>query len=549
MTIVPVVEAENPTDFDPFDDLSPAEIEAIIELASRQIEALNLYEPLPFQEQFHACDAKERIVRGSNRAGKTLVTCVEVARALTGQDPYHKYPEKDGRCVFVCSNEDAIGQVIFRKLFRPGAFKIIKDSLTNKWRPYRPNDPADKARVSEIRLAPPLVPERMITTISWVVKSEGIPSMIKLSNGWEISFYSSHASPPAGTDLDLVVFDEEIEVEAWYGEMAARLVDRGGKFVWGATPQAGTMRLYALHERAEDDQKYCLPGQKRKIVEFKCLMADNPYMSEQDKRDFEAMVPEEEKLYRVHGDFIITTYRVYDEWEPLVHLIDPFVIPADWTHYLSVDPGFQVCAVLFAAVPQPDHPRFSDQVIFYDELYIRQCNAWLFGETLAPKVVGRFFQAFVIDMRGGRITDIGSGKPPWLQYASELEARGIRSAQTGSNFLKSSDNKEAGVMAFKGWLEPRGGKPKVQVFTTMAKFQDEIKNYHNAKKKGELVDKPLERNNHLMDNARYLAMHGCPYVAPPAGFLTRGSAAYQAFLKSLKKDRNKGRQGGGITLG
>src|SRR5947209_15906906 len=44
----------------------------VIEKARRSIESLRLYEPLPLLEKFHASTAKMRIIRGSNRAGKTL---------------------------------------------------------------------------------------------------------------------------------------------------------------------------------------------------------------------------------------------------------------------------------------------------------------------------------------------------------------------------------------------------------------------------------------------------------------------------------------------
>src|SRR5262245_34655237 len=63
------------------------------EQARRQHEALKLYVPLPYQADFHASTAPERSLRASNRAGKTLAACVEVARAVTGQDHYGTYPQ------------------------------------------------------------------------------------------------------------------------------------------------------------------------------------------------------------------------------------------------------------------------------------------------------------------------------------------------------------------------------------------------------------------------------------------------------------------------
>lgn len=532
---------------DKLSGLSAGEIDAIAELARRFTEALELYRPLPFQEAFHRSESPERIVWGSNRSGKTLSTCVEVARACTGQDPYDKYPKTDGRCVIVCKNGDTVGQVIFKKLFKPNSFRIIRDLETGLWRTYEPSDPAEAKRKRETKPAPPLIPSRMIQSISYDNKAEGIPSQVRLTNGWEINFYSSMGSPTPGTDLDLVMFDEEIEGGSWYEEMAARLIDRGGRFIWGATPQEGTPELFTLHERAVEHKKCDLPGQIHNVEEFFCLMADNPYMTEEQKKLFEAKMTDAQKHYRIHGQFVVTTYRVYEEFTPETHCVDPFDIPPDWTHYMFVDPGRQVCAAILVVVAPPDHPKWGGRVIFYDELYIRKCTAYSFGEIAAPKIRGRNFQAFVIDRRGGRITDIGGGKEVQLQYQSELEARGIKSNQTGSGFLQAFDNLDAGIEHAKGWLQMGGGKPILAVFTTLKYFLHEIKYYHNRKKKGELVDTPEQRNNHTQDCFRYAASHGCPYVQPK-GFQREGSYAWKAVQAKLARKREMSGRGG-VSLG
>src|SRR5260370_35448708 len=71
------------------------------EVVRRRAEGLRLYEPLPEQERFHQSSYQERLLRGSNRGGKTLPAAVEVARAVTCQDPYGKKPTTGGWCVSV----------------------------------------------------------------------------------------------------------------------------------------------------------------------------------------------------------------------------------------------------------------------------------------------------------------------------------------------------------------------------------------------------------------------------------------------------------------
>src|SRR5580700_2647978 len=66
------------------------------ELSRREVEALRLYEPLPWQAKYHECLATEILVVGGNRSGKSLAASVEDARALCGCDPFNKYPKTDG---------------------------------------------------------------------------------------------------------------------------------------------------------------------------------------------------------------------------------------------------------------------------------------------------------------------------------------------------------------------------------------------------------------------------------------------------------------------
>jgi hypothetical protein len=138
------------------------------ELASRRLEALRLYRPMPHQEEFHKSMVSERIVLGGNRGGKSLAVAVEAARAATGQDPYGKYPLEGGNIAIVGRNWPHIGLVIYPILFKAGAFRIIKDEETGEWRSIRQGDDKSKSKP-----APPLIPPRLLKDMSWVLKNAG----------------------------------------------------------------------------------------------------------------------------------------------------------------------------------------------------------------------------------------------------------------------------------------------------------------------------------------------------------------------------------------
>ena len=341
-----------------------------------------------------ASNADERLAIGGNRGGKTTGVMVEIARAVTGQDPHDKYPKTDGIFILVAIDLAKCAKVFYRKLFRKGAFWIVKDPVTGQWRVFNPD--ADQELEEFARPAPPLIPKRFIKSISWENKKDEQPKTIRLKNGWELWFYSSGGEWPQGVDVDGVAFDEEIERDGWYNEMSARLADRrklnrttgkvkSGKFLWSATPQSGTAQLFELYSRAVDEQEARAASIDRgedpgpaSIEVFTYGIDANPFIATHAKDAMKkkwALNPDEYAV-RIEGKFALYGSRVYSEFMPKgCHGVRSFPIPEDWTVYCAVDPGRQVCAVLFIAIPPPNHPEYAGRKIIFDELYIKNCNA------------------------------------------------------------------------------------------------------------------------------------------------------------------------------
>jgi hypothetical protein len=553
------------------DSLSPSEREQLQEIlaefAEREMEALSLFEPMPEQERFFASGADERIAIGGNRGGKTTCSCVEIARAATGQDPHDKYPKKDGRIVLVGKDLTHCSKVFYVKLFKPGAFQIIRDLQTGRWRVYRPNDPADAEREEDSRPAPPLISPRFydFRKISWENKKEELPKTITLYNGWQLHFFSSLGIPPQGWDVDMVTFDEEIEHPKWYPEMSARLLDRrkknrktgkvkSGKFVWSATPQAGTVQLYELCRRAEEEEQ----EEQKSIEVYRFGMLDNEFMSEHAKAAFVKKFATNEEEYRVRvlGHFALLGTRVYGEFLPRgPHGVDPFPIPADWTRYAAVDPGRQVCAVLFAAFPPPGDPQHGGKVYLYDELYIRRANAAIVAEEVRRKVADQVISGWVIDMRAGRITEIGSGVTHEEQYRRAFVRAGIfgRPGQP-TGFLWSTasggDDVKAGIEAVRGNLHlGDDGRPKWMVLRSKCEklcWEMEIYSYKRLPD-GLVTDDVIKHNDHLVDCLRYLAQARLKYNTRPAGKPQRGYTQKALDAKRLRA-RSRGETDESIRL-
>jgi hypothetical protein len=541
-------------------DMETDELRGVLsEIVRRSREALRLYTPMPEQARFHASHAPERIIRGGNRGGKTLASAAEVARALTGQDPFGKYPTDAGRAIAVGKDLLHCSKVMYRKLFKPGAFQVIIDTETGELRAFDPI--LDAGREHLAKPAPPLIPRRFYSAkdISWENKREEIPKTVRLKTGWEITFFSSLGAPPQGWDVDFIWFDEEIEHPAWYPEMSARLVDRrridattgkqiGGKFIWGATPQVGTQQLYDLSQAAAE----CAADANPAIEEFFVSLLNNSRLSEESKQVFIKQVATNEDEYRIRvlGEFALVGMRIYPEFSPKgAHRVPLMVpIPDDWCVVASVDPGRQVCGVLFAALPPPSH-EWAGRVIVFDELYIKRCSAMLFAEKFKGKMGDREVYACWIDHHAGRITEMGSGRTIEEQYREALVAAGVKFSRPG--FVWGDDDVKAGIEAVRKAMHVDGdGRSRFGfMWEKLPNLMWEAERYVYKKgTRGQVVtDEPLKHNDHLMDAWRYLAIANLRYMKPrPRKRKEVGAAAY---IKSKKKKAaNQSPVGGSIQL-
>jgi hypothetical protein len=484
----------------------------------RDISPLKLYTPYPYQKPFHYDkNARETLVIGGNRSGKTASCAMEFAWAVTGTHPVKgKYPKENGNAMVVGQNWSHIGRVIYPYLMKAGAFKIIRDQETELWRSY--DFVKDVDRKEESKPSPPLIPERLIKNRSWVMKSANMISTCELVNGWTIWFFSSDADPPQGMQIDLAWIDEDINSsENWVAETQARLADRKGRLLWSAMPHSRNDALLGLAERAEKAQE----EGKKHIAKYTFRFLDNPAIDESEKKlmieRWSAGGGEAEVRRRAEGDFVLDSMMVYPSFNMSLHRHSNIQIPEDWCRYMAVDPGHSVAAVLFAAIP-PDEKT----IVFYDELYIRHASAKIVAEEIRRKVEGHQFRSFLIDAHGGRLTDIGSGRSPQAQYSEELAALRVESYTTGSSFIPGCDDINAGIQAVRTLMYTRpDGTSKFRIIPeSCPNLVRELKRYkfkvNRAAGMNVITDVPNKNAGefHLVDCLRYIAAYEPQYHPP-----------------------------------
>lgn len=489
----------------------------------------------------HTYVTRDYIVTHNSIAGFT-----EDARAVLGLDPHGKYPAK-GTLVCIGYGQSHIGTIIYRHLFQPGLFKIIRTSKQEGWRIFRPweqdreinGKKGDLGLEDQAEPSPPLIPEKYIKEdFAWDDRRARVFSRVVIetpNTEWEIRAYNSNGDPrqAQGFNANLVHIDEDLADAEWYIEMVARTNAVQGLLRWTALPHEDNDAMKLMEERAEEDAG----DENPRTVIFTASATDNPFYSDKEKQqDARLWKQMGEDVYRqrflgeytnsgrMYPTFSVDLHTAISELEGRSKVQEIVtdgggVIPHEWCRYAAVDPGHAVCAVLYFAVPPPD---VGDQVVIYDELYLRGCDAKMFAAAHAEKARGITLQDFIIDAHGGRLREIGSGVTPREQYSSQLRKQGMRSVASGYDFRDGSDNIKGRETILREWLGVReDGTTRLLVIPERCpEFCREMVRFRKKKLKiggqATFIDEGERRTNtHAIEACEYGVAMGLPYVKPP----------------------------------
>ena len=527
--------------------------EVIAELWRRERVTLDLFEPLPSQQELFDSTAKEILAFGSNRGAKTTACMVQLAMIVQGRHPRLSgmpwgIRKNGGRCAVVGYDLGHIGRVLYPKLFRPGAIKIIRDEVTGTWRSYRPWLPSDKAREGEAEEAPPLIPPEMIAPggIAWLVRKLNIPKRIKLVNGWEIYFFSSEGEPPQGDDYDLAVFDEEMQRPDFYTEISVRLLTRKGFFLWGATGHVGGDALVKLADRAQ--QQVNDPSPRVKAIFFGMDM--NPHLDPEERALLKDKFANDPDAYRarIEGVLMGNTFRVYPEFSIKVHGFDlkdlkESVVPEDWARWMILDPGRQKCATAFMAMPPDEH-----MILQEGELYITECTARKWASAVEIATRGKFFEAAIIDGQAARVHEMTSGITREQLYWEALDELGVWDRFRHKRFIYGSTDIESRVESVHDWLAPgEEGTPYYRIaIGRCPNTEREFVAYVNTRVKtpsgARLTDKPNAKSpNDCMNCLEYAAAFRPQYRRPRKKERAKSNAVL--FMEAKRKRERQDSRG------
>ncbi len=255
------------------------------------------------QLAFHKCPKKNRWVFGGNRSGKTECGAVESIWIARGIHPYKENRENVSGWVV------SLSQQVQRDVAQA---KILK------------------------YLSPRYIEDIVMLTGKKGSPEYGIIDHIVVKNVFgglsKIGFKSCDQGREKfqGTSLDFVWFDEE-PPEDIYDECRMRVFDKSGYIYGTMTPLKGLTWVYDEIELNKSNS----PEIWTEHMEWK----DNPYLNQDEVENMMSITSDEQQETRRFGKFSVGEGLVYPEFNPDVHVIEPFVVPREWQSNISIDPG------------------------------------------------------------------------------------------------------------------------------------------------------------------------------------------------------------------
>jgi len=409
------------------------------------------------QVEFHKNPKRNRWVFGGNRSGKTECGAVETIWLARGIHPYRE------------NKKDVFGWVVSLST------KVQKEVAQDKILKY-----LDKSFIEEI----------IMNTGKKNSPEFGVIDTIVIKNVFgglsRISFKSCEEGREKfqGTSLDFVWFDEE-PPEDIYNECKMRVLDKCGDIFGTMTPLKGQTYIY--------DQIYLNSNNDPEVFSLFMEWADNPYLKPDELNRLTSSMSEEELTSRRYGKFLSNNHSmVYKEFDPQIHIVEPFPIPVDFYDQISIDPGlnnplsahFYACDYDGNIYVIAEHFEAGKTVDYHAEKIksIAKSLNW------KPRKDGRY--EALIDSAANQKTLASNKSVTELFFENGIA-------------VNPNVNKDlfSGISRVKLYLKNAKGEAKLFIFSSCTNLIREIKNYYWGD-----GDKPIKQDDHALDELRYYIM-------------------------------------------
>ena len=540
--------------------LAKAEINQTLQAASvlnsRRMQALELFRPFPYQDEFLLDQATEILVQGGTRSGKSAIVAARIAAYVLNKQITlsnglkvnirpEEHRNKETGEVWVIGKQTNHSRTFYRLLFKKGLFPIVRDKVTGQWRALQPSviPGDDKIPEREWKQAPPLIYPSQVD-FGWESKTEQTWKTAKLPNGWTICFYPSSGEPKRGDPVHVIWIDEEIEgMIDYYEELQSRLSDYKGRIWWSSWAAVKCPPLMALYRRAEDQRIDIEHGHRTvaDVTRHRYIGSNNPIIDEDEKRKRSEGWTEETRRARDEGHFITDTIQTYPEFDREFHAADiPEDSPLndrinnalrlnnwmpgpDWCVDFIVDPGTRRPAGLWGAIPPPHLWYRPDQPIFFVYMELNQPRInpdqfALYAKNMDP---GRAYHRFLIDKKAGDQVTMAASYQVQQIISTAFAKQRLRCQVSGAMFLQGDPNWIVRSMKLREMLNSRteGNRPVFRVVTHKCPgLVRQLENNLREVTKEDVKDKRAGGQvQDVLDCVEYWAGSNPEFVVPPKG--------------------------------
>ena len=447
------------------------------------------YCPHPKQDAFHrAADFKFRLLESGNRFGKSDCGAAEDCAFALGERPWYpkedprRYlgiPRKPNKILIVCADWDKVEEIF--------SGDGTKGDLGKLWK-FLPREKAE-------------IVGRASTGSINKIKVESIWGGYSVIHFDTRKSFAVNAMGSESSNWDFIHVDEPITQQHWKA-VSRGLVDTDGKAAFTCTnlDQPWISDFFRTKPKRKNDlQTILVDGRKSRWV-LRGSMHDNPYLTPEAIAEYSADLTEDEKQCRINGIPLHLTGMVYKEFNENVHVLselppgwsawnDP---PKDWTIFCALDTHPNTPhAALFAAVDP------NDFIYFYEERFEAETAKEL-AQWVKSKTAGRNAISYQLEP-GAYVPDPASK----IVFADVLTKEGLP-------FVKAIKDLKGGILNAKEYLKFK----RCFFVPTLERTLWEINHYTWEIKDGLSTNKPIDKDDHMMENFYRILLRHPTYSEP-----------------------------------
>jgi phage terminase large subunit-like protein len=334
------------------------------------------------------------------------------------------------------------------------------------------------AKFGEDALGTGVMPRNLIGKPTYVPNTNRAIDFVPIrhiSGGWSVLGFKSYDQGRKafqGTEKHLIWPDEE-PPEDVYTEMVMRGRDVDGQIIATFTPLSGRTPLVSRFLNFDKER-----AAGRSIVSVMCGMDDVPHLTEDEKRELLAAVPEWQRQARRTGAPVVGTGLVYSVDESK-YVMRPIRLEAHWRRGFGFDYGIHNTAFVYFAIDDD-----TDTVYVYKD----------YKDGEKPIVV----HAAAMLAQGKWIKGVGDASAKdsdGAQIVAKYRQAGVEMALAA----KGAGSVMAGIEEVLNRLETG----RLKVFSTCNHLLTEIRNYA-FDEKGAIK----KENDHVLDALRYAVNGG-----------------------------------------